>query len=132
MNRNSLLRLARLESSAAVADQSSLDVHNVRKKKLMAIVAAHQGKWQEPDSFAEAFGRALGLTPSEVRCGFAERADWIWEQTVGRLEDLLESHSRELASFDSEAAWLLSLYDAIPDPLKSQAGLFPLYSDYLV
>lgn len=131
MNRNSLLRLARLEDSAAAADRSHLDGYHI-KKSLMVIVAAHQGNWQEPESFAEALGRGLGLELSELKRSFTERPDWIWEQMAGRLEDLLEIHSRELAPFDSDLAALLSLYDAVPDWMKSQAGMFPLYSDHLV
>jgi hypothetical protein len=143
MRRGLRARIELLEGRAAKVPAGHHDMNEYRRKTaLMAIVAAHVGKWGERDSPAEAYARALGISAAELKRALDPDAHddaGIWDKTLSLLEDLVAQRGGRRQDIPTEEdsrrdgfEVLRDLYDKVPQRLKGQMKLFPLLVDYFV
>jgi hypothetical protein len=135
MRRGLQARIERLEGQAAKVPARDHDMNEYRRKTaLMAIVAAHVGKWGERDSLAEAYARALGISSAELKRALDPDVHddaGIWDKTITLLEDLVAQRGGRRQDIPTEEdSWsdrfevLRELYDEVPQRLKDQMKLF--------
>lgn len=90
------------------------------KKSLLAIVAAHVGKWNGQESAAEAVARALDISPREFRAKLSTAPGGLWAQIMTLVDELASSRlDAEPGDFEAYEA----LFDGVSEELKHRLNI---------